>query len=659
MHTRITTALAEHWQFQADADGIGMGEKWFEHGLPSARSVRIPHTWNVEEGLEEYRGLAWYNCEFHIPHEYEGRIIRLQFDAVYRDSVIWVNGRQAGKHGGSGYTAFTIEISDYVVYGQSNRLVVSVSNENSETALPIRNSFDWADDGGIIRGVSMIVTGAAAIDYVKLDAIPVFTGPEHSVQEGILNGQIKLWKIPIDEQLPITVILSVWREDVLIGRERYEAYPQDGKLQLKEMRIDKPALWHFDHPNLYNVHVALVTAGNETDRMLINVGFREIRTAGHQLLLNREPVRLMGVEWMPGSHPDRGVAETEEQLIEVLEQIKHANCVITRFHWQQDSRLLDWCDRNGLLVQEEIPHWQQPAEPDESLLPLAKQHAEEMILRHYNHPSIYAWGMGNEVDGQDERTVHYMKQLKSYMLTLDEHRFINYVSNSVHFKPDIDATGTGDLLMWNDYIGTWHGDLDMVEVIQSIDNAYPDKPLIVAEYGLCEPAFTGGDERRINILQEKTEEYRKHEGIAALIFFSLNDYRTQMGEEGTGRLRQRVHGTTDLYGNPKPSYQALREIGSPIAVKQATLKKEKELSVVLSVRNDIPKHAVNGYRFILISSDGSRSEYAIPLMQPGEEYRLVITKDDVEVRPSFAGELHFDILRPTGFSACKGLLNLV
>ncbi|CAM4324080.1 hypothetical protein PAEN110709_08455 [Paenibacillus endophyticus] len=69
-------------------------------------------------------------------------------------------------------------------------------------------------------------------------------------------------------------------------------------------------------------------------------------------------------------------------------------------------------------------------------------------------------------------------------------------------------------------------------------------------------------------MQEKTEEYRKHEGIAALIFFSFNDYRTQMGEDGTGRLRQRVHGTTDLYGEPKPSYQALRELGAPITVKR-------------------------------------------------------------------------------------------
>lgn len=654
MPIRMTTGLAEDWQFQTDPAGNGMEEKWFACGLPDARSVKIPHTWNVERGFEEYRGLAWYSYELQIAKEWQGQTIRLQFDAVYRDAVIWVNGKQAGAHHHSGYTTFIIDISAYVSFGQSNRLVVSVNNKNSELALPIRNSFDWADDGGIIRGVSMIVTGAVAIDYAMVDAIPIFSGADHSVQEGIIKGGIKLWNAAIAEKQPITVMLSVWRKEKLIVSDRYDTYAQDGLLLLKELLIERPELWHFDHPNLYNIQITLMAEGVETDQLSINAGFREIKAAGHQLLLNREPVRLMGVEWMPGSHPDKGMAESEADLIKVLEKIKNANCVITRFHWQQDSRLLDWCDRNGLLVQEEIPHWQQPGEPDESLLPIAKQHAEEMILRHYNHPSIYAWGMGNEVNGQDERTISYMKQLKQYMVTLDGNRFINYVSNSVHFKPESDATGAGDLLMWNDYIGTWHGDLDMKEVIHSMDAAYPDKPLVVAEYGLCEPAFPGGDERRIGILLEKTGEYRKHEGIAALIFFSLNDYRTQMGEEGEGRLRQRVHGTTDVYGEPKPSYQTLRAIGAPIAVKHALLDKDRALNVVLSVRDDIPRHAVSGYVFTLVHPDGSGSVHEIPSLDAGEDWCLIIP----EGRISAEGGLSFNISRPTGFSVMDGKLHI-
>lgn len=92
----------------------------------------------------------------------------------------------------------------------------------------------------------------------------------------------------------------------------------------------------------------------------MNFGFREIVVRGQELWLNREPVRLMGAEWMPGSNPAVGMAEKREDLSAMLERLKEANAVITRFHWQQGNELLDWCDRNGILVQEEIPHWQQP-----------------------------------------------------------------------------------------------------------------------------------------------------------------------------------------------------------------------------------------------------------------------------------------------------------
>lgn len=652
MNTRFIVGLKEAWQFQTDADRSGISQQWCSIGLPEARSVQIPHTWNVDQGLEEYRGLAWYSYDLEISEAWQGKLLRLQFDAIYRDADVWLNGQKVGAHYHSGYTAFVLDITPYVRYGQANRLVVSVNNENSELALPIRNSFDWADDGGIIRDVSLIVTGKIAIDYLKIDANPFFADHSMAVDSGAIQGEAWLWGKADEDNLPISVKLMIWHENKLMASDEYDLLADKGMLRLKPLVIAQPKLWHFDHPHLYTVQIILLSDGIATDQLSLCVGFRELKTVGNELLLNREPVRLMGVEWMPGSHPDKGMAETEADLIEVLKQIKHANCIITRFHWQQSSRLLDWCDRNGLLVQEEIPHWQQPSEPDDNLLVIAKQHAEEMITRHYNHPCIYAWGMGNEVNGQDAQTIRYMKQLKQYILTLDGNRLINYVSNSVHFKPESDATGVGDLLMWNDYIGTWHGGLDMEEVIHSIDEAFPDKPLVVAEYGLCEPAYTGGDPRRIEILQEKTKEYRKHKGIAALIFFSLNDYRTQMGEEGSGRLRQRVHGTTDVYGKPKPSYQALREIGAPLSLQEVFMEDDLTLTVVLGNRNDIPSYSISGYQLVLAMEEGTETILDIPPLAPGESCQLSLPIH----KASLLDTCFYSINRPTGFSVANGLL---
>ncbi|RPK31034.1 glycoside hydrolase family 2 protein [Paenibacillus xylanexedens] len=655
MSARTVVSLEESWLFQADTENQGMELQWYEQGPPSGEMVKIPHTWNVQNGLEEFRGTGWYSHDFYTPLEWKGKLLRLQFDAVYRDAVVWVNGKRVGEHTQSGYTPFIIEISDTVTFDAINRIVVSVNNENSQTALPMGNCFDWADDGGIIRGVSLLVSGRTAIDYSKLQAVPYFTDDMVGTRApyGILSGEICLWEQARESEcksIKLKVMISS-EKDFLTSNE-WEMSGDEGVLSFQDIKVEHLKLWHFDHPHLYIVTIALYSDGVLTDEVCTAVGFREIRTEGNTLLLNREPVRLMGVEWMPGSNPMSGMAESVAQLKEMLHHMKHANCVITRFHWQQDSKLLEWCDRNGLLVQEEIPHWQTPQDPDDEWLNISMQHAQEMIHRHYNHPCIYAWGIGNEVNGQSTVTVRYFEELKSLVHGLDDTRFINYVSNTVHENPAQDATGVGDMVMWNDYIGTWHGELDRPQVIQNMTRGLPNKPLVVAEYGLCEPAFEGGDERRTQILVENTREYRKHPAIAALIYFSLNDYRTQMGEEGEGRLRQRVHGSISLDGTPKPSYEALRQLASPINLNVELEKEKAQVVVIVENRNDIPCYRISGYILKLVDQLGDCITVHIPDLSPGEKHVFYFT----DIPENRWNELVLDIIRPTGFSVSSDSL---
>jgi beta-galactosidase len=655
LQPRLSIPLNSNWSFKADPANEGLLQKWHEHGFQDGETVQVPHTWNVQDGLEEFRGTGWYAYSFDTEPAWQGKLARLQFEAVYRDAVVWVNGRKAGEHAGSGYTAFVVDITKLLRPGGTNLLVVSVNNENSKLALPCGNSFDWADDGGIIRDVTLLITGQCAIDYAKLSAQPVFAEDGGGAAHGLLTGTVKLWGAA-ESACGLEVGVAVKYGDMLLASEECCVQTEEQILVLPALRVERPHLWHFDHPHLYEVRLQLKAEGQVSDELIVHMGFREIVTEGSKLLLNREPVRLMGVEWMPGSHPERGMAETEQQLAERLRQIKHANCVITRFHWQQGSKLLDWCDRNGLLVQEEIPHWQQPAEPDDTWLPLARQHAEEMINRHYNHACVYAWGIGNEVNGQHPGTVSYMHTLKEYVQTLDASRMVNYVSNTVHVNPAGDATGAGDMIFWNDYIGTWHGDLDRSEVIGQLIGDYPDKPIVVAEYGLCEPAFAGGDPRRMEILLQNTLEYRKHPGIAALIYFSLNDYRTQMGEEGEGRLCQRVHGSTDLYGNPKPSYKMLRSIGSPVML-SAAAGSAGGLVLTIEARNDVPSHRIAGYSVELWGANLQPMRLEVPALAPGERCALAVGgawARDSDERDWSAG--HVRIMRPNQFSVLEGRL---
>ena len=113
--------------------------------------------------------------------------------------------------------------------------------------------------------------------------------------------------------------------------------------------------------------------------------------------------------------------------------------------------------------------------------------------------------------------------------------------------------------MGDEYLGLWYEKCrDVDKWIGIVKEKCKGKPFMVTESGLCEPKFSGGDTKRIEIFKEREELYRKH-NLSGWIYFSLNDYRTHMGEEGEGQYRQRVHGSTDIYGNAKPSLPILGE----------------------------------------------------------------------------------------------------
>lgn len=644
---RHIVIMDEGWSFQPDAADLGDQEEWQATGLPSPMNVSVPHTWNVQEGLEDYRGTGWYEYTLSTPEDWRGCRIRMHFEAVYRDVVIWINGHQTGSHCNSGYTAFEIDVTPNLQYGVENRITVKVDNSPSEEALPKGSSFDWADDGGLIRPVKLVVTGQTAIKQIKVSPEVQF-GQVDNKATGKLYAEVQLCA----PSATATVEIGIFKDNERIWHDVRSLPPKAMTWQLTDVHLSPVDLWHFDHPHLYLFQLTLREGEQIEDQVAVNFGFREILVKGHELWLNREPVRLMGVEWMPGSNPLTGMAENQNELIAMLVRLKEANCVITRFHWQQGNDLLDWCDRNGILVQEEIPHWGQPKEPDHNTFAVALSQAKEMITDHSHHPCIFAWGMGNELNGQSEITRRYMEQLKQEIRDLDSERLINYVSNTVQIQPGNDATGVGDLLMWNDYIGTWYGDLNEHEVIKQIIADYPDKPIVVSEFGLCEPVFEGGDVRRTDILLKKTEIYRQYPHFAALIYFSLNDYRTQMGEEGYGKLKQRVHGSLDIYNRVKPSFAALRETSSPLLLEEAPMWREDELELTLKCRDDIPSYAVKDYYLTVSVGDELLVKQMIPDMYPGDILKMKIT-----LPANLMKKQLLTVYRPNGFSVLEQELN--
>jgi len=645
---RYTTVLNGEWKFYPDREGEGEKESWPSKGLPEqARTVRVPHTWNVDEGLEDYMGICWYEYKLEIPESWRARRVVLQFDGVYRDTLIWLNGSQIAEHAGSGYTRFFVDITASMKAGEINKLILSADNSFSDQALPHLHHFDWAADGGILREVSVIVTGRNAVKNVKITAVPLISGPAKDTARGTVFMEVQLWEDANGQSEELTAIVAIEEENgekKVIWCNKQSVLPQNGRFTWSPVFLDEIRLWHFEHPHLYKLRMLLLRDCEITDEFTANFGFREIRTNGNQMLLNGEPIRVMGVEWMPGSHPDYGMAESEAVISDFLTKMKGANCVLTRFHWQQDPRVLDWCDRNGMLVQEEIPFWQKPAAPDHDQEYIVKRHLDAMIHNDYNHPSVIAWGLGNELNAQSPQTVAFMTDMKAYVREQDPTRLINYVSSTLHLNPAIDAAAVGDVLTWNGYIGTWVEGYDFEDVFEAIKRAYPNKPLIITEYGLCEPRFPGGDARRIEIVKKHTDAFRKHEFIAGAIFFSLNDYRTHMGENGVGRFKQRIHGVMDLYGNLKPSYEALKEVSSPIQIISAERLSEMTVSLVLIARDDFPRYLLKGYRVEWRTQENGRWAAAnLPDIVPGQTVKVVVNQDHADF-----GQLVVKVIRPTG-----------
>lgn len=625
---RTIHSLNGEWLFCTDKQNAS--DQQYSKGLPGdAVKVQVPHTWSVQEGLEDYVGLAWYERTIHIPKEDKGKDIRIKFQAIYRDAVVYINGKKAGQHLSSGYNAFYVDITNQVKYGADNKLVVSVSNAYSTSAIPYDKSFDWANDGGIIRRVDLIVADRPSIRYAHVK----------TALTGKIDVNVKLWKpSPSAFDCSVTVKERSSGKEVARITQSLKAKQQSFSVPLA---ISNPKLWHFDHPELYEIEVSTILKGRVADVFASRFGFKEIKVDGEKLLLNGEPVRLIGVEWMPGSNPDYGMAEPHDFVDKVLQDMKEVNCVVTRFHWQQDDYILDKLDEMGILVQEEIPWWQQPGDHTPETRKVVEMQLEEMIEAHYNHPCIFSWGISNEVNGSTHPQQY--KELVAFTQKLDPSRLSQIIANEMPFRKEKDESLLGSIPTWNEYIGTWHGKSreEVGGYFQVVKDLIGNRPLMITEHGLCEPRFTGGDARRIDEMNFHLREWAKHDWVVAAVYFSLNDYRTHMGEEGSGKYKSRTHGITGLYRERKPSYYMLKELSSPIEILHVR-KDSNSLIVTLKNKNALPSYTVSGYK---IMADNTIMD--LPTLLPGETTDIRIP----------AKTVNLTIQRPTGYSVLEHRLN--
>jgi beta-galactosidase len=626
---QVTESLNGEWRFQLE-------------GAPAWRVVRVPHTWQVEDGSEAYYGAAWYERDFDVPESWRGSAARVEFEAVFHSAEVWVNGAKAGEHLRKGYTAFALDVTALLQYGAPNSVRVRVTNAFDDAMLPRGRSSDWAHDGGLYRPVWLHVTPKTYIERVEIDADPDLASGRGTVEARLIVANAA------------GALRARWR---IVEEETGRVAGSGESGAVIRAAIERVRLWHFDQPHLYRLEVAL----DSGHRFAETFGFRRIEIRDRAFWVNGERVRLMGVERMAGSNPDYGMAEPTLWIEHDHADMKELNCVFTRVHWPQDRRVLDYCDRHGIFLQTEVPTWG-PAtfagmkdEPAPALMENGLEQLREMIARDRNHPCLFSWGVCNEVGGQNPPAYRFAKRLYDEAKRLDPRRPATYASHSLRATPEKDVSREMDFVSWNEYYGSWYPGTPetLGKNLDEIGRAFPDKPIVISEYGYC--ACTAdrpeGDTRRIEILREHSRVARERPFVAGLIFFDYNDYRTHVGDKGLGALKQRVHGVVDVYGGRKASWRALQDEASPILALSAHGLKPGEMTVTLEVRNSVPAYRLRGYVLeAVIYGFGE-----IPLERKRVRLRELAPGETETLRLSFqekaALRVTFEVRRPTEFPA--------
>lgn len=380
-------------------------------------NIRLPHDWSIEQSYSQTNtssstgflpgGIGWYRKTFNLPEEDQGKTIWIEFDGVYNNSRVYLNGVLVGSRP-NGYSSFSFDLSNSLHFG-SEPNVIAVRVDRTHYA-----DSRWYTGSGIYRNVRLVKTSKIHIPKWGVKV----TTPEISSEEAKIRIETVLEN---RSEKAGTVELEVVVSDSagkVVHSSTQKTEPDVNDRIVSSVSIKKPQLWDIESPNLYVAQISVKHRGKVVDNLKINFGIRTINfDANNGFSLNGRSVKLKGV----CLHHEAGLAGAavpKELWRSRMKKLQSMGCNAVRLsHNPHAPELLDVCDELGMLViAEAFDEWTRPkkkslahlgdnAAPEQAARSYtehfnnwAERDLKDMINRDYNHPSILMWSIGNEIE---------------------------------------------------------------------------------------------------------------------------------------------------------------------------------------------------------------------------------------------------------------------
>lgn len=546
---REVTPFNNGWEFKKGpfpTDAMQTAARW----NADWEQVNVPHTWNADDMQKKtnsfYAGVAYYRKHYVFPESLEGKRLFLRFEGVGACAEVYVNGYLVGTHKGA-YSAFVCEIGSQVRLGEENEIVVKADNAARPDVIPVNHAL-FGVYGGIYRPVWLIVTEPCNIVVNDCASPGVYiTQKNVSKQSADVSVRVKLDNATLAPAALELENAIYTREGKLVKvhRQSFELTPQGVQNYVSDFKISHPHLWQGrEDPYLYKVVSRLKQDGQVIDEVIQPLGLRKYEAvAGKGFFLNGKKYPMYGVT----RHQDwwgMGSALTNREHDFDLEQIMEVGATTVRFaHYQQSDYIYSRCDTLGLIIWAEIPFVNRVIGQEWDNV---HQQMRELIRQSFNHPSIYVWGIHNEVYHPHGYTAALTQSVHDLCKLEDPDRYTVAVNGYGHAEHPVN--GNTDIQGMNRYFGWYEKKIqDIKPWIEKMEKEYPWQRLMLTEYGadaniehqteLLGDALNWGSDFYPETFQTKTHEYQwgvisQHPYILASYLWNMFDFAVPQWKRG-------------------------------------------------------------------------------------------------------------------------------